>query len=481
MAVFVSTNLASGVYAPQRGANYGDASAAAGPLVSLIHMQPSPTDPHPCFVEPARRRRGLASPGVAFCGGKLYHFDYHAIEVVRPWPPQGWRKVIGRPGWTHFRPDINLSLSFVGTRKKRDRMADQGDELEEIPSEANQILIAFPPPWGRAARERDAMRRFIEEIPGWAKAQARRFRVRQFHVLSLLARCPGAADLAASSPSLAWMLASSWCFHRPAVRRPLRSARSLLRGRQRQIAEWLGFPGEEWVVRALRRVPPRVCDVSSMLHLRGAFRSPEAAQFLQHAPTLNRCVIRILSEERLRAHVTPQFLADVAIDRPNLLHWGTAHTLTDVLEMFTAVRPRDRMPMLESTAQLTDLHEELVAQVNGEGTFLSIRDLAIPPPPIPGTEDIVPLCSVDALVAEGREMKHCVGSYGRRVAAGVVFCYALLRPERGTICIQRAGLDDFWVLLDARGRSNRALRPETRRAIERWINGGVDTEEEPAY
>ncbi len=434
-------------------------------------MLASPTDPHPCFAAPVRRRAGLARPGVNFCRGKLYRFDVHAIEVIQPWPPIGWRKVNGRPGWSHYRPEIHPLQAYAGTRRQRDPMASEGDELEEVPSESNQMLIVFPPPGDRASRTREAYRQFFAEIPAWAMALARRYRVRLFHVLSMLARCPGSDDLVRSTPALAWMVASNWCFHRPAVKRPLRAARSLLRRRQREIARWLGFPGEEWVIRALRRVPSRVCDVSSMLYLRDAFRCPEAAELLRHAPKLNRSAIRLISDARLRPHVTPGFLEDVARDRLGLLHWGAAYTLTDLIQMYTAARPGEPPPRMESTRQLREMHDELVAQVNHEGTFLRERDLVFPPPPIPGTEDIVALTSVEALVEEGRDRAHCVGSYGRRVASGDCFCYALLRPERGTICIHRAGAEGRWMLQDARGRANRRLRPETMRVIERWLRG----------
>ena len=45
-----------------------------------------------------------------------------------------------------------------------------------------------------------------------------------------LIRCgESALDLVRSNPALAYLVASNWVFHQPAVRQPLRSARALLR------------------------------------------------------------------------------------------------------------------------------------------------------------------------------------------------------------------------------------------------------------
>jgi len=95
----------------------------------------------------------------------------------------------------------------------------------------------------RHARERDreVARRFLGSIPDDILSEVSRYWTRKWYVLNVLARCPGAMDLSRSNPALLYALASNWVFHKPAVTRPMRAARSLVNRKQRDIMEWLGF------------------------------------------------------------------------------------------------------------------------------------------------------------------------------------------------------------------------------------------------
>ena len=99
---------------------------------------------------------------------------------------------------------------------------------------------------------------------------------------------------------------------------------------------------------------------------------------------------------------------------------------------------------------------------------LKQRGLHFPAPPVPGTADIVALTHVGQLLAEGRQQRNCVGSYGERVAVGKVFIYRVLAPERATLSLRPSAAGGYEVeqLLRA---CNQPVAPETAQAVRRWL------------
>ena len=98
---------------------------------------------------------------------------------------------------------------------------------------------------------------FVHSLPREVREELRRYAERKWHLLNLFARCPGALDLSRSNPGLAYALASNWAFHKPAVARPIRAARSLVHKKQKAILEWLGFPATEPARRILAKIRPK--------------------------------------------------------------------------------------------------------------------------------------------------------------------------------------------------------------------------------
>ena len=166
--------------------------------------------------------------------GKLYLFTTRDVIVVRPWPdPMAWR--LGTEGpWHSVRP-------------------------YGLPLDAPELLL----------RECGGPRihqyaRAFAAIPERQRRLAARFGGRAWHLHALFSRVPGSQELARRNPALAAALACSWLLRKP-VKRPLRSARSLLRkpGPQicRAVSAWLGLGGARSTVRILGKIPPEDCSV----------------------------------------------------------------------------------------------------------------------------------------------------------------------------------------------------------------------------
>jgi hypothetical protein len=93
-----------------------------------------------------------------------------------------------------------------------------------------------------------------------------------------------------------------------------------------------------------------------------------------------------------------------------------------------------------------------------------------PPPPVPGTKDIIPLTSTEQLQDEGWAQGNCVATYQWRVLAGDTYIYKIMAPERATLAIVR-GADGCWYRAELNGDGNCKVKPATERLVDMWLEG----------
>lgn len=424
-------------------------------------------------------RSGFRRWGSYFRDGKFYHFTNGTMLVVRGWPElRAWRKTLTRP-WQPVRPELcfgNPELLVADHTPRTQRLprelhvpstAAGGDERDELPEGG---LPSLPPAWlpAQLALEADARQRLAATFPSDIRAVLAPFATRQWHLAVLLARCPGALDLVRSNPALAFCLASSWCFRRQPVRWPLRSVRRLLKRRQRDMVAWLGFPATESMVRLLRKVPPAACRVPHLLNLRRIARDAWSVPYVRHLPRLNATALALLACRGLRAELTPRLVREMTEAAPDGEISATMRLLEDTWEM-GVVLGRFRNPPFASLQQLRRTHDAFVWELRQVyGHDLAANGEAFPPPPIPGTPDILPLTTAAELVQEGEEMRHCVAIYAPRVRAGECYVYRVLRPTRATVSLVRQGRR--WELEQVAGIANADVPDEVLEAVRRWAN-----------
>lgn len=320
-------------------------------------------------------------------------------------------------------------------------------------------------------------------IPEHVREVVARFPDRQWHILSFIARCGEAAmDLAVANPALAWAMASNWVFHRPRVQRPLRSARALLKAgkKQRDILGWLGFPATEAGRKTLRKVVHQTIDVSALLYLRQSMAVPEVTRVLGHVPRINRGVIRVVSDPELFTLVSPSLLEEISFSRDNDKQPKAAWLLQDSLNMARLLRVgQGRLPHVKSLVRLAEFHDSLVEDV-GHARLQDI-EIAFPPPPVKGTDTIIPLTTARDLVSEGREQRNCVASYIDRVAIQRrIYIYRTIPPlDRCTLSIMKRG--NRWTLCELKRTCNMPPTETTRHAVLRWLAESQPTDAIPEW
>ncbi|MBI3206681.1 MAG: PcfJ domain-containing protein [Myxococcales bacterium] len=386
------------------------------------------------------------------------------MTVLRAWPdPRAWLRTVGQP-WRGcrlgepilWRIGAATHPRFVQRAMLRARALEGGGDDDDDDTLAR--LRA-----GLTLRSQ-AARAFLALFPESVLARAGALPERHWHLVTLLARVPGAAEFADGNLALAHALASSWAFRPRPDAQPYRSARRVVGLRRSQIAEWLGFQGRPAVVRVLGKVRPGAVSVRRLLHLRQTLGSGPIPKALLHLPSLDRCVLRIVTDPQLFSRVTPRFLEDVSHDPTEAGLERLAYMLDDTLRM--AGELEVRLGPMRSVKELRHVHDELAEGLNRSASE-ELASVVLPPPPVAGTDEIVPLVSAEQILAEGREMHHCVASYIRPVAAGQVYVYRLLAPERATLSLRSDR--DGWELAQIKGPANAPVEHETVQQVHAWL------------
>lgn len=407
---------------------------------------------------------------------KLLMFEAEDVLVLRAWPHcAAWSR---RPGqaWRGDRPRSRLVTAITHVARKgyaarrwqdflsRQRKASKAPGDSTCTAELALLRERLVGGW--TARH-EAARAYLTTFPAAVLPLVLDLPERQWHMVQLLSHCPGAIELASTNRALAVALASNWAFHVPAVQRPLRAARTLLRGRRPDIAGWLGFPATRSAVSILSKVDVQALTVERLFWLRRAIGDADALKALRHLPTLTIPALRVICDDALRRSAAFSLLEELAVGPDSSARKGAPYQLRDLLEAANLLGMRSP-PVARNLAELSRWHDELVAAVNRIGLG-EIVGLEFPPVPVPGTEWIVPLASAREVVEEGRIMHHCVATYARRVAAGRSYLYRVLGPERATLSISRAPSDPGWTVEEISGVANRPVGCQTRIAVAAWL------------
>jgi len=375
-------------------------------------------------------------PGVVCKNNKLLEFTRHSLTVMRPWPkPLAWRRTTRKP----FRPVRPKTVL--------------------VPTTDDQIY----PDDTIAARVRQALQTFMAPVPADARDEIARFSERQWHMMALFARCPGALDLVKSTPALAFALASNWVFTPKAVTQPLRSARALLCKRQVQICDWLGFPARPSTIHLLRKLRIDNVSIQTLLYFRDALWNEDAVRLLRHCPSISATAVMIATRPGLHNRFSHRFLLDLA------KHEGASNQNEFSSVIDWATRPgifKDNPNrVFDSLTQLLNFQQSCYAR--GRNSEVCSPELELPLPPVAGTPNIVPLRTGQDLLAEASAMRNCVATLCDSAADGTMAFYRITAPERATLSLIRD--DGIWRVCELRGPGNARVSQNAYAAVYAWL------------
>lgn len=326
------------------------------------------------------------------------------------------------------------------------------------------------PPTVWLSRSRRAWAHYFESIPIDVRRRAARFPQSQWSVLALERRVPGAGELVESNPALGFALANAWALCH--VHRPFDLARRSIARRRRAIAEVLGFPGTEAVVRILAKVAVESLSVERLSALRELLRTGHATaiQWLYNLARINAGVIHLLSDESLRSRVTYGFVEEVSRRRRDdeipFVVWGLAPALQ---------RLTDSRCLLGSLAELKALTPQPRALDELTKTA-RLRDAPLVPP-IPSNDRVIELRTDSELKTEGLAMRSCLRwrskrrAYLRRISGGRFALYRVERP-RATLSLEL--VEGAWRISELFGPGNAVPTARLMRVVAHWLGAYPD-------
>ena len=406
------------------------------------------------------KRRTIHDP----VGGKQYIFTPRTVSVIRAWPlPTAWKKGGRVAGWHPFRPKIDIPREDLTARIEwlsGPPIDDEGQlyfpfDMFEKPRYASWMYL-----------------RWIDRIPLDIRKVVGAFNDRRWHLLSLIARCGNPAlDLAIANPALAYALASNWVFHQPRVAQPMRSARALLKPGKKQveIMEWLGFPATESARKMLAKILPKSIYMIPLLRFRTMMKNSELIGRFRHLPFINGYVLRMAMSQRFMSVAGTGLLLEMLKDhrKAQFNSFTIWQLVKDTLAMHELLRQNaGPLPVMADYPNLLRVHNDYTREIMDQKD--ESNDIPLPPPPIQGTDNIVPLVTVSQLRAEGREQKNCVGSYAKRVLVHRnIYIYRVVKPERCTLSVDLK--DGKWRIDQLYQSCNRIPSPDTRAEIVKWL------------
>ena len=403
--------------------------------------------------------RKYFTPGFTFKEGRLYIFTDDTVMLVRGWPDP--EAVIKRPGsrsWDPFTPRFRLVHPY--------RRAPKPKKKKSSP----QLTLFTPEQLGKpkptpAQRRKRAFDGFRFSLPKPVANALQDFQRNQWEPLLCLHRWGETMrELFDANPVLGFLLAHHRCFR---TGRSSRVPEKIIRGKQREILEWLGLPSSKSAVKLIRKIAPESVGDIDTLNLREIFDDVEAIKLLSHAPKINTGVLALVSDPLLRGSVTLPLLEEVAADRRQKYSPRTARLLDYVLTVHRVLHPGNARPRFKSVDKLVIAHDKLSAEfLRSQPDIEQAR--RFPRPPVRGTPDIVPIKTYRDLVLEGESQCNCVASYAHRVVARTTYIYRVMRPERATLSLVITS-GGRWVMDQLLCRDNVPVKPRTEAMVEDWL------------
>jgi hypothetical protein len=380
-----------------------------------------------------------------------------------------------RPGiWSDVedvRDDFNLTILV----EERDRLYRK--LIDDYPDMAASIIrgqrfqegFDLPlelQPLMRLQRRIEQREIFLSAVPAEILEVIRRYPESHFALLKLFGRHPDALDLAETNPALAFLIATREkgrdTSHMPSLPGPA----GLLRSKRTLIASHLSFsPPTKSLVRILGKVSPWACRAALLPGLRHVLCKREGVERLRHLPAINLGCLAIASDVALLARVSNSVLLEIASSPEEISKQVTAEKLKSCLALEEAGQIPRLPRMFHSLKKIHVTVLENAEYMHPEA--IETLGLSIPPPPLPDTQQIRALRSIEDVYEEASEQENCVWSLLPHLVSGKLFLYRVLAPERATLSLDYQ--DGLYRLEELERACNEPVSPDTEAYVQQWI------------
>ncbi len=308
------------------------------------------------------------------------------------------------------------------------------------PHDDPDLLLIAPPP--RSA----VMTHFLDSIPSALCERVMAFGYRQFPMLRWLALLEEARALLEHHPLLLWLtvdVAQEEQWDCETMRAWLRQPLPVL------LQATVGVSSRA-ALRFLRKTVLIHGDQRELELLRRVLRGTHVVEVCRHFETVPMTLLRVieryphlshdgaLSQLNRKAHTAKPgaVLAEAKI------YVGLLEELGYMGQTLTIPNLTGLLRRYRTMEQLQCCHDRWMERINTHRlieTDESALNAEFPDPPLPDSVAIRAIRNERELRAEGREMHHCVGSYGQPIVSGQVAIYRVFAPQRGTLALSGSG------------------------------------------
>ncbi len=398
-------------------------------------------------------------PTFRFSNGALHISAPPLFLVIRGRPRlEAQRRSRRGADWEPYAPAFRLVHPYrrpAATRKAR------GPQLELPLGE-----IATRP--SRRELRRRAFDGFRFSLRKEDACAVERFPCMQWRLLWLFRLEPRAVEVCRINPALTFFLANAYPILNISHMRDIRLVAEFIVQRQRDVMFAVRLPETDAAAKVLAKIPPESVAPELLPELQRLFADSASAKFCAHAPVVNKGVVALLADARVRGLATANLVAEVGAARQEKYRASAAQKIADTLDMLERMeRPAPRAPF-RSVEQIQRLHDAVASDFLRH-RVMARAEIRFPAPPFPGTANIRHVRTAGELLAEGRAQSNCVGSYVPRVAAGEVHIFQVTHPQRATLSLVR-GPGGGWEIGELLLGCNRQVSPETRYRVQDWID-----------
>jgi hypothetical protein len=317
-----------------------------------------------------------------------------------------------------------------GIEVRQDRAWQRNDEAFDFPISSEEVaeLDAHHP-----------VRAYYDTLPENAAKVLRRFASHQCRLLHVFRQYPRSSEMATSSPILCWLASSLLDVS------PTKGEIATLFGSRRNsiLGKYCGVESKSHL-KFLTKISEFSYQHEDLNLLRDMLRDEAFMKKMRHVRAINWPVLRLFYRQ-------PYILElKCALDclsasncRDAFMFLGKVGAyIRDIRRMCQTASleyPRERICAMKSAFQIKNLHDTLAVELNRKNKEAIVEKYGedLPSSPLRESENIVHISKVRDLLAEGEEMKHCVGGYVERVMSGDVFIYRIFEPERATVEVER--------------------------------------------
>lgn len=327
----------------------------------------------------------------------------------------------------------------------------------------------------RTAAATDGLRDYLTRLPPEAVSAARSLGYAHYPCLALMSRFEEARQLWRTCPALLWFLGERLASIPMYDQEMIRLLRMPLKGLFREL-----FPGvETHGLTILRRIKGMRYAFDDAQIVRQLLRSQYFLARGVHVPVFVWSRLRTVAGAICRY----KFLMESGVFRNSLGNEPQAQStdayhslveyLTDTVQLgrqLKIMHPDRTVCGYTSIEKLKRIHDRWIHKMNECSAITKIGGVheEFPPPPIPGTDTIIPICSVKELHAEGKAMHHCVFGHLPNILTGKAFVYKVLAPERATLMIAPSRYGGYRIE-EISLACNVGPSQQTVRIAERWI------------